>query len=100
VAAADSSPQIAARVRQFQTGEPLMFFDLTADPSERHNLIVTLPLPNGFGTWESVCCSTWSRLRILRPMLSARLLLRGVGNIERLLLPRPPLFVCPKSCAL
>ena len=39
VAAADSSPQIAARVRQFQTGEPLMFFDLTADPSERHNLI-------------------------------------------------------------
>ncbi|MFN7581056.1 MAG: sulfatase-like hydrolase/transferase [Planctomyces sp.] len=39
VAAAESSPQIAARVRQFQTGEPLMFFDLTADPTERHNLI-------------------------------------------------------------
>lgn len=39
VAAAESNPQIAARVRQFQTGEPLMFFDLTADPSERHNLI-------------------------------------------------------------
>lgn len=38
-AAADSSPQIAARVRQFQTGETLMFFDLTADPAERRNLI-------------------------------------------------------------
>lgn len=38
-AAADSSPQIAARVRQFQTSETLMFFDLTADPAERRNLI-------------------------------------------------------------
>ena len=38
-AAAETSPQIAARVRQFQTGEPLMFFDLISDPTERRNLI-------------------------------------------------------------
>ena len=38
-AAADSDPQIALRVRQFQTGERLMFFDLSRDPSERVNLI-------------------------------------------------------------
>lgn len=38
-AAADSNPQIAARVSQFQTGETLMFFDLSKDPDERVNLI-------------------------------------------------------------
>jgi len=31
--------RIAARVRQFQIGEPEMFFDLTRDPDERNNLI-------------------------------------------------------------
>ncbi|MEK7676787.1 MAG: sulfatase [Verrucomicrobiota bacterium] len=38
-AAAKTAPRIAARVAQFQTGEPLMFFDLRADPDERTNVI-------------------------------------------------------------
>ena len=39
VAAAKGNPRIAARVAQFQTGAPLMFFDLRVDPDERTNLI-------------------------------------------------------------
>ena len=38
-AAAKTDPRIAARVAQLQTGEPLMFFDLRADPDERTNVI-------------------------------------------------------------
>jgi N-sulfoglucosamine sulfohydrolase len=37
--AGKSDSRIAARVRQFQIGEPEMFFDLTRDPDERNSLI-------------------------------------------------------------
>jgi len=38
-AAAKTDRRIAARVAQFQTGEPLMFFDRRSDPDERTNVI-------------------------------------------------------------
>lgn len=37
--AGKSDSRIAARVRQFQIGEPEMLFDLTRDPDERANLV-------------------------------------------------------------
>lgn len=37
--AAESDPRIEARVKQYVTGVPLGFYDLEADPSQRHNLI-------------------------------------------------------------
>jgi N-sulfoglucosamine sulfohydrolase len=37
--AGKTDSRIAARVREFQIGEPEMFFDLTHDPDERYNLI-------------------------------------------------------------
>lgn len=36
---AKSDPRVAARVAQYRVGEPLMFFDETADPDERVNRI-------------------------------------------------------------
>jgi N-sulfoglucosamine sulfohydrolase len=38
-AAGKTDPRIAARVAQFQVGEPLMFYDLRVDPDERVNVI-------------------------------------------------------------
>ncbi len=37
--AGETDARIAARVAQYRVGEPLMFFDETADPDERKNLI-------------------------------------------------------------
>jgi N-sulfoglucosamine sulfohydrolase len=37
--AGESDARIAARVAQYRVGQPLMFFDETADPDERQNLI-------------------------------------------------------------